>query len=43
MAAKLRGQPGVRDVVIIAQERAVYVKTDTKLSNRKQLEAVLQG
>lgn len=43
IAVKLREQPGVSDVVIIAQERAVYVKTDTRLSNRKQLEAVLQG
>ncbi|MBW5405531.1 MFS transporter [Morganella morganii] len=42
ITAKLREQPGVRDVMIIVQERAVYVKTDTKLSNRKQLEAVLQ-
>ncbi|HCM64637.1 MAG TPA: MFS transporter [Morganella sp. (in: Bacteria)] len=39
----LRGQPGVSDVVIIEEERAAYIKTDTKLSNRSQLEAVLQG
>lgn len=39
----LRRQPGVSDVVIIEEERAAYIKTDTKLSNRSQLEAMLQG
>lgn len=38
LSALLRAEPGVSDVNIIAEERSVYIKIDSKVTTRKMLE-----
>ncbi len=38
---RLKAQPGVADVVIVFEEAAAYIKVDTKLSTRRDLEQVV--
>lgn len=38
---RLKAQPGVADVVIIFEEAAAYIKVDTKLSTRRDLEQIV--
>ncbi|OTA21332.1 multidrug resistance protein 2 [Xenorhabdus beddingii] len=38
---KILAQNGVKDVVIAAEELSAYVKVDTKLTNRQQLEQIV--
>lgn len=40
---RLLAQPGVSDVNIIAQERSAYVKIDSKLTNRFEIEQLVKG
>ncbi|EKT54335.1 MFS transporter [Providencia burhodogranariea] len=40
---ELAYQPGVMDVVVIAQEQSVYIKVDRKVTSREQLEAIIQA
>ena len=37
----LRDQPGVMDALYVAEEAAVYVRFDSKLNEREQLQAML--
>lgn len=38
---RLEAQPGVADVVIVLEEAAAYIKVDTKLSTRRDLEQIV--
>ena len=38
---RLKAQPGVSDVVIVFEEAAAYIKVDTKLSTRRDLEQIV--
>ena len=38
---RLKAQPGVSDVVIVFEEAAAYIKVDTKLSTRHDLEQIV--
>jgi len=38
---RLKAQPGVADVVIVFEEAAAYIKVDTKLSTRRDLEQIV--
>ena len=40
---RLLAQPGVSEVNIIAQERSAYVKIDSKLTNRFEIEQLVKG
>jgi len=42
LAARLRALPGVSDVLLVAEESAVYVKVDSKQTNRKAIEQQLE-
>jgi len=39
LATRMKSQPGVADVVVVAEELSAYVKVDTKQTNRQALEA----
>ncbi len=39
----LAQQPGVSEVVIVAEELSIYIKVDKKLTSREQLEAIIKG
>ncbi|MBD2784785.1 MFS transporter [Xenorhabdus sp. DI] len=41
LAKKLLAQAGVKDVVIAPEELSAYIKVDTKLTNREQLEQLV--
>ena len=38
---RLQQQPGVQEVVLVAQEQAAYLKVDTRQSSRHTLEALM--
>jgi len=38
---RLRQAPGVSNVLIIAEERAAYIKIDSKMTNRQEIEALI--
>lgn len=43
LKARLLAHPGVSDANIIAQERSAYVKIDSKLTNRFEIEQLVKG
>ena len=43
LKARLLAQPGVSDANIIAQERSAYVKIDSKITNRFEIEQLVKG
>ena len=43
LLSELCSQPGVMDALYVAEDAAVYVKFDTKLNEREQLQALLDG
>ncbi|WP_368885070.1 hypothetical protein [Proteus mirabilis] len=40
---KFKQQPGVNEVVIMAQEQSAYIKVDTKQTPRATLESLVLG
>lgn len=40
---RLLAQPGVAEAIVVPEERSAYVKVDTKQTNRKQLEALVEA
>jgi MFS family permease len=43
LKARLLAQPGVSDANIIPQERSAYVKIDSKITNRFEIEQLVKG
>ncbi|EKA28918.1 putative transporter, partial [Yersinia enterocolitica subsp. enterocolitica WA-314] len=40
---RIRAQPGVTEAVVVRAERSAYIKVDTKKTNRRQLEELVNA
>lgn len=43
LEARLKAQPGVAEAIVVPEERSAYVKVDTKVTNRKALEQLVNA
>jgi len=43
LEARLRAKEGVKEVLVISEERSVYIKIDSKITNRFEIEQAIKG
>ena len=40
---RLQAKEGVKEALVIAEERSVYIKIDSKITNRFEIEQAIKG